>query len=151
VEAGYLRGRRLLMVHWYILTPIDITTEPLGSNMRWAQLLPNAIFPIGIIILGRQAKWTPRQWLYNLIQTIAIFGGGAAIQYIHPILRNMVIFCFFATIARMYWLLGQRSPNTHLRNPIDKCSLGVFMGSGKSSRSASGMRLTKGQEVIRQR
>jgi hypothetical protein len=98
--------------------------------MRWLRLL---IVPVGFIILGRRAKFTPNQWIISSAQAIAIFAGGSAIAHAHPIIQYIAPFCFFGAVARMYWLLGQRCPNTRIRDQSDKCSLGVFMGSGNAA------------------
>jgi hypothetical protein len=83
------------------------------------------------VILVRQAKFS---WKQN----ICIFTGGllyarilATIQNVGNSILQYGLYSFFAVaLIRLYIVLGNRQRNTSKRNPSDKCSLGVFMGSG---------------------
>jgi hypothetical protein len=83
------------------------------------------------VILVRQAKFS---WKQN----ICIFTGGllfaktiTTIQNVgNSILQYGLYILFAVAFIRLYIVLGSRSRNTSIRDPSDKCSLGVFMGSG---------------------
>jgi uncharacterized membrane protein YoaT (DUF817 family) len=83
------------------------------------------------VILVRRAKFS---WKQN----ICILTGGllyarilTTIQnVVSPTLRYGFLVLFIVAFIRYYILLGSRSRNTSIRNSSDKCSLGVFMGSG---------------------
>jgi len=83
------------------------------------------------VILVRQAKFS---WKQN----ICIFTGGllfakalATIQNVgNSVLQYGLYILFAVAFVRLYIVLGDRRRNTTIRNLSDKCSLGVFMGSG---------------------
>jgi hypothetical protein len=83
------------------------------------------------VILVRQAKFS---WKQN----ICIFTGGllfaktiTTIQNVgNSILQYGLYILFAVAFIRLYIVLGNRPRNTSIRNSSDKCSLGVFMGSG---------------------
>jgi len=90
--------------------------------------LGNGLYFLGVAILARRSKFTWKQTAGALSQyfffgAVSLLGGQKAI--------TVIGFVYVIVIARMYWLLGDRWKNEHIRNPNDKCSLGVFMGSGK--------------------
>jgi hypothetical protein len=83
------------------------------------------------VILVRQAKFSWKQniciltgaLLYARILTTIQNVGNATLRYGFLVL-------FIVAFIRYYILLGDRQRNMSKRNPSDKCSLGVFMGSG---------------------
>jgi hypothetical protein len=91
------------------------------------------LYILGYVVIARRAKLT---WKQN----IAILGVGYVLYEIFTAVSRLeywggiytVAFVYFAVLARLYWLLGDRWRNTSIRSSTDKCSLGVFMGSGKS-------------------
>jgi hypothetical protein len=96
-------------------------------SAHWGDLLYFSAF----VILVRQAKFSWKQ-------SICIFTGGllyagiiTKIQDVgNSILRYGFFGLFIAAFIRIYIILGDRSRNTTIRSATDKCSLGVFMGSG---------------------
>jgi hypothetical protein len=86
---------------------------------------------LAFAILARRAKFS---WKQN----ICIFTGGLFYARIITTIQNVVnstlwygfLILFIVAFIRYYILLGDRPRNTSIRDPSDKCSLGVFMGSG---------------------
>jgi hypothetical protein len=94
---------------------------------------PTCLFALGYCILARRAKYT---WKQNAcILSLGLIYGKflEGIYSIESALwRTVLLVVFFGALARLYLLLGQRRRNDTKRSSTDTCSLGVFMGSGKS-------------------
>ena len=86
---------------------------------------------LAFAILARRAKFSWKQ-------SICLFTGGLLFAQIittiqnvgNSMLRNGFFSLFIVAFIRLYIVLGHRRRNTTTRDPNDKCSLGVFMGSG---------------------
>jgi hypothetical protein len=93
------------------------------------------IYSLAYCFLARRAKFT---WKQNVVILPSGFLVGKLVEWIYKMGVNSAFtgyfaaFCYFATLARLYWLLGDRWRNERIRDSTDECSLGVFMGSGKS-------------------
>ena len=93
---------------------------------------------LAFAILARRAKFSWKQ-------SICLFTGGLLFAQIittiqnvgNSMLRNGFFSLFIVAFIRLYIVLGHRRRNTTTRDSNDKCSLGVFMGSGKSHLRAS--------------
>jgi hypothetical protein len=87
------------------------------------------LYYLGLAVIVRHARLSWKQTAAILIAGFIpqnILAWASRLGYV-----NVMAFLYFAVLARMYWLVGDRWRNTTVRNPSDKCSLGVFMGSGK--------------------
>lgn len=91
-----------------------------------------AVFLIMYLILARRGRIEPKQHALNFGIWFMMSCGGRILGALGPGLVNIFGILFFVVMARLYWLFSERSRNTSVRNPDETCSLGVFMGSGKS-------------------
>lgn len=95
--------------------------------------LSTGLYVLGYCILARRAKYTWKQNACILSLGLIYAKFLQAIYNVESaVLRNILVVAFFGALARLYLLLGNRRRNDTKRNSTDKCSLGVFMGSGMS-------------------
>lgn len=87
----------------------------------------------GYVILARRGKFGYGQHALNFSVYFGMTFAGKILEAIDHRLIYLLAICFFGTIARLYWLFFERTRDNSVRNQDDKCSLGVFMGSGPSS------------------
>lgn len=94
---------------------------------------PTCLFALGYCVLARRARYT---WKQNACMLSIGLIYGKFLEAIYnvesAVLRHILVVVFFGCLARLYLLLGNRRRNERKRNSTDRCSLGVFMGSGMS-------------------
>ena len=87
---------------------------------------------LAFAILARQAKSSRKQTICVLAGSVLYATTITTTQnVVSPTLRYGFLVLFIVAFIRYYILLGDRQRNTTVRDPSDKCSLGVFMGSGQ--------------------
>jgi len=83
------------------------------------------------VILVRRFKFSWKQNICILIGGLLYAKTITTIQDLgNSVLRYGLFILFVFAFIRLYIVLGVRGRNTTIRNQDDKCSLGVFMGSG---------------------
>ena len=91
-----------------------------------------AVILVMYLILARRGQIGPKQHALNFGVWLMMSFGTRILAMVDIRLVNLLGLAFMGTMARMYWLYFERSRNTTLREGNETCSLGVFMGSGRS-------------------
>jgi hypothetical protein len=133
VDSSVVGAQRFTIHFWTRQAPdLRLTRQQTVKMGILRSLGIQAVVLIMYLILARRGRIEPKQHALNFGIWFIMSCGGRILGALGPGLVNIFGILFFVVMARLYWLFFERSRNTSIRNPDETCSLGVFMGSGKS-------------------